>query len=208
MDEISDVFNEFKENYDKYINIISVSNELLAETDGKANIYGLEMHYYMLEKMFMNIFMQWEKFLEDSFILYMTGKPDMQGISYVRYAAPIDKSHAYNILKGTKKYPDWTNIHEVVMLAGLYFENLGAYSLLANIPPEFNEMKTVRNKISHMSSQADKQFKILVTQKLSNSEIHSAGEFLNSLNTGHISFFEYYVNQISGFANAVANTVM
>lgn len=206
MEEICDVFADFKTNYDKYLNIIIVSNELLSETEGKANIYGIEMHYYMLEKMFMNIFMQWEKFLEDSFILYMIGKNDMQGISYVRYAAPINKEHAYNILKGTRQYPDWTNLQEVITLAKLYFKDSGAYSLLTNIPIEFNEMKTVRNKISHMSNQSDKKFKRLVSQKISNSEIYSAGEFLNSNNSNHISFFEYYVNQIFEFAKAIANT--
>lgn len=205
MDEIINVYEEFEESYNKCVSIVSFSNQLRSATEGDACIYNLDMHYCMLEKMFINIFTQWEKFLENSFLLYMIGKKDMQGNEYIRYANPIDKQHAYDMLKGVRKYPDWTNISEVVTLAKLYFENLGTYNLLSNMPVEFNEMKTVRNKISHMSEQADSKFKLLVSQKLSNSEIESVGEFLDTNKTSRSTYFEYYTEQILEYVRVISN---
>ena len=70
---------------------------------------------------------------------------------------------------------------------------------------EFNEMKTVRNKISHMSEQADSKFKLLVSQKLSNSEIESVGEFLDTNKTSRSTYFEYYTEQILEYVRVISN---
>lgn len=204
MDEICNVYNVFESQYENYLEMVAASNELINNVE--QNLYTVNMHFLMIEKIFMNIYMLWEKFLEDSFVLYMTGKSDMQGIIYNRYACPVDKEHAYEILKGTKQYPDWTNLQEVITLAKLYFESSGPYNLLSSMPVEFNEMKTVRNKISHMSIQSERKFNNLVIQKTSNGTIKSAGAFLNQFKENSITYFEYYTTTLFDYVKAIVNT--
>lgn len=204
MDEICNVYNVFESQYENYLEMVAASNELINNVE--QNLYTVNMHFLMIEKIFMNIYMLWEKFLEDSFVLYMTGKSDMQGITYNRYACPVDKEYAYEILKGTKQYPDWTNLQEVITLAKLYFEFSGPYNLLSSMPVEFNEMKTVRNKISHMSIQSERKFNNLVIQKTSNATIKSAGAFLNQFKENSITYFEYYTTTLLDYVKAIVNT--
>lgn len=204
MDEICNVYNVFESQYENYLEMVAASNELINNVE--QNLYTVNMHFLMIEKIFMNIYMLWEKFLEDSFVLYMTGKSDMQGITYNRYVCPVDKEHAYEILKGTKQYPDWTNLQEVITLAKLYFESSGPYNLLSSMPVEFNEMKTVRNKISHMSIQSERKFNNLVIQKTSNGTIKSAGAFLNQFKENSITYFEYYTTTLFDYVKAIVNT--
>lgn len=206
MDTISEMYNFFNENYQQNIKNVNDSNAIYNNANGLSIQYTQAMHESIVEKSFINIFLLWEKFLEHSFILYMCGKADLQGNIYSTYVSPNDEEHAYAFLKGAKKYPDWTNLDEVNILAALFFEQSGPYTLLKNKPREFLDVKIIRNKISHMSNQSNKQFTRLIVRETNQGLNMTVSQFLEKQksNAG-CTYFSYYTDFIKSFVEAICN---
>jgi hypothetical protein len=153
----------------------------------------------------MQIFLAWEIFLEKSFLLYLNGACDLKGNTYVKYALPCDTDHAYNMVKGTKQYPDWTNINEINTLSNIYFENTGPYSLLSTNPIELAQVKTIRNKISHVSEKSTRAFNSLLAQTITRSTNVSVCDFLMSFKSSSETYYTYYTDIIKSYVEAICN---
>lgn len=205
MNTIQELYDYFILNYASNTQIVSNSSLLYNNSSQPAHLYTVNMHESICEKAFINIFLLWEYFLEQSFILYLCGSNDLKGNTYQKYALPIDSEHAYKLLRGTKKYPDWTNLDDVNTFAELYFESSGPFNMLRNKPIEFSEMKIIRNKISHMSAQSDKQFKGLLARKIGQNQNISVTQFLLKMVDGNNTYFTYYTEFIMGFVDIISN---
>ncbi|MDF2951736.1 MAG: hypothetical protein K0S18_1319 [Anaerocolumna sp.] len=205
MNTIQEVYTNFVTNFNLNISNVSDSSVLYDRLNTTEYSYTNSMHESICEKSFINIFLLWEYFLEQSFVLYLCGSADLKGNTYKRYVLPTDREHAYKLIKGTKKYPDWTNLEEVNTLAELYFENSGTFNLLRNKPIEFIEMKTVRNKISHMSTQSDEQYKRLLTKRITQNQNVSVTQFLLHLVDGQRTYFSYYTDFILSYVEIICN---
>ena len=151
------------------------------------------------------MYLAWEKFLEESFIAYMCGQKDLSDKKLIKYTNPKNEDHAYKMLSGVKKYPDFTNLDHVRLFADIYFKDGLPYKKINHNMKEFSEIKIIRNKMSHMSKNADKEFKNLLIKNLSNPAEISVGEFLAKFNkekesyyTYYVNYFDYYVELISG----------
>lgn len=200
MQNINGIYNEFIGFYDDANKMLSDSDSLLNGDTG----YSIEMHYAIVEQCYMKIFRYWENFLEQSFICYLCGNTDLKGHTYNKYATPTDEHHAYDLLKGMKQYPDWTDIYNVNVLSKLYFENAGAFSLLSNNPIEFIHIKTIRNKISHISKKSTEQFNRLTQEQVSRGGLE-AGEFLLLLKDSRTTYYSFYIDTIKSYVEAICN---
>lgn len=202
-----------QEAYDEFDDKYTICNQLLVDSttlyqnqvqyDGC--IFNLKMYSAIVEHCFMQIFLAWEIFLEKSFLLYLKGACDLKGNAYVRYALPIDNDHAYNMVKGTKQYPDWTNINEINTLSNIYFENSGPYILLTSNPIELAQVKTIRNKISHVSEKSTRAFNSLLAQTIIRSANVSVCDFLMSFKNGSETYYTYYTDIIKSYVEAICN---
>ncbi len=205
---IIEIYDKFNDTYNESILMISHSNVFVQnQLQHEGVSYSEKMHYIIIERNFMNIYLAWELFLENSFIAYLLNAQDLQSLVMVKYATPINREHAYDMIRGTKQYPDWTNIDDIKRLANIYFENSGHFSILSSPSPEFLEMKTIRNRISHVSEKSVRSFNNLLSRNISQTNI-SPGEYLMKFKSGSTTYFSFYSEMIKGYVDAICNTTL
>lgn len=206
MNTIEECYNGFMKIYNDYNEMLSDSTILYqqnVEYDG--HFFSKKIYDAIVEHCFIQIFLAWEKFLENSFILYLNAKADLQGNIYVRYGTPKDNEHAYNMIKGTKNYPDWTNINDVKYLAEIYFENGGPFSIIENMPVEFEDIKNIRNRISHDSEKSAKAFERVLVKTITQTTNVSVSDFLMRFKNNNQTYFSYYMDYLKGYVEAICN---
>lgn len=203
---IEECYNDFMKIYDDYNEMLSESTILYQQNvEYEGHVFSKKIYDALVEHCFMQIFLAWEKFLENSFVLYLNGKTDLQGNIYKRYGIPKDNEHAYNMIKGTKKYPDWTNINDVKCLAKIYFENGGPYSIIENISVEFDDIKNIRNRISHVSEKSIKAFERVLSKTIIQTTNVYVADFLMMFKDNSQTYFSYYVDFLRGYVEAICN---
>lgn len=205
MKTILDIYNEFNQTFLETNQVLADSNFLYqngAQHDG--TVFSQKIYHQIIEHCFMRVFLAWENFLEDAFISYLCNEEDLQGVKYNRYAEPVDEEHAYGMLKGTKQYPDWTNVNNINILSDLFFENSGPFNLLLSNPVEFQHMKTIRNRISHISKQSIQAFNKFTNSQIATNNL-TAAAFLSTLKDGSITFYSFYTDIIKSYVDAICN---
>ncbi|MCM1569402.1 MAG: hypothetical protein NC081_08145 [Roseburia sp.] len=202
---IQSVYNEFMRAYHGQCSMIADSTIIeQGNLQFKGHSFSHEMYLAIVENCFMQIYLAWEAFLEKSFISYLQNASDLQGNSYLRYGLPVNDEHAYDMLRGTKSYPDWTNIDEVNRLAKIYFEHSGPFVILKTPPAEFLEMKTIRNRISHVSTNSQKQFNTLLARNIAQTNIQP-GDYLMMFKSAGQTYFTFYVCMLKDYVEAICN---
>jgi len=205
MKSITDIYNEFKQTYDDTNDVLADSNFLYQnQAKIESTVFSDKIYYYVIEHCFMRIYLAWENFIENAFKLYLCDSQDMQGNNYVRYATPTDEEHAYNLLKGTKQYPDWTNIGDINTLSNMFFENSGPFNLLNSNPIELQHMKTIRNRISHTSEKSVRSFNNLTNAQIAITGL-SAAEFLSQYKDVNLSYYSFYTDILMSYVEAICN---
>lgn len=205
MKTILDIYNEFNKNFTDTNKVLFDSNYLFQNgVQYNGTLFNQDIYDSIIEHCFMKIFLAWEFFLEQAFILYLCDAEDLQGNKYTHFAQPKNEEHAYELLKGTKQYPDWTNLDNIKILSNAFFENYGPFILLSDNPVEFQHMKTIRNRISHISKQSINNF-----NKFTNAQIAinntTAANFLSTLKDGSITFYSFYTDIIKSYVDAICN---
>lgn len=203
---IQDLYNYFILIYIKHSSIVAGSTVL---SQGNLQYNGcsftIEMYNAIVENSFMKIYLAWEQFLEKTFIAYLQNATDMKGLTYTRYGIPLNDQHAYDMLRGTKNYPDWTKLEDINRLSKIYFDNSGPYAILTSSSVELLEMKTIRNRISHVSENSLKQFNSLLAKNISQINIEP-GDYLMTLKDGANTYFTFYVDMLKDYVEAICNT--
>src|SRR5258708_2905202 len=121
----------------------------------------------IVELAFMKSFLTWEGFLEEAFILYLLGKKSPNGYAPVRHAIPMNRQHAVELLASDGRYTDWTAASRVVNRATRFFKS--GRPFVNVIRPQTNlldNLKTVRNALSHESEEAAEKFGTFVRNEL------------------------------------------
>jgi hypothetical protein len=102
---------------------------------------------------FLNLFVNWETFLEASMIALMVGAPTISGSQPVRYVEPLTEAHARSILVGINRYFDFGNHDNVRRIVPFYFQNGYPFEPhLGSIHSELSDLRTMRNASAHISS--------------------------------------------------------
>jgi hypothetical protein len=155
--------------------------ELDASIDltARAALWQAKLHHYtparfnkahfsqIVELAFMKSFLNWETFLEESFVLYLLGKRSPSGYLPVRHAVPISRPHAISLLLADSRHTDWTAADRIINRAERFF--VGGRPYVNAIQPRvqiLNKVKTLRNAISHSSDEATEKFRTLVRNEL------------------------------------------
>ena len=202
---------------------LSYLDELLVEfhneCDESIKLYvsSVKLHYdvedfddrmfeMLIEHSVLKLFAKWEYFLEKVFIAYMLGEKSAQGDAVGRFVFPNDENHAYRIVKSVNRYPEWSNVDDVLTNAENFFENSGAFAILRTMKSSLTELKKVRNGIAHISKSAKKDFDNLVLGKLGKVPTGiTPAKFLVNYKIGKKrndpTFFEFYVEYLKNVAS-------
>jgi hypothetical protein len=123
--------------------------------------------YLIMELAFLQMFLAWEDFLEESFVRYMCGGKTASGYRPNLYVSPSCLDHAYDILRGQRAFIEWSNAGEVLRRARLFFKDGKPYDpAIAGALQELEEMRIFRNGIAHRSATANEQFENLARRLL------------------------------------------
>jgi hypothetical protein len=102
---------------------------------------------------FLNMFIAWESFLEDTIAHFMSGAPTISGSMPVKYVSPSSYSAAKAMVIGTYRYFDYANHDNVKKLVCIYFENGYPFEpCISGVFSDLADLRTLRNSSAHMSS--------------------------------------------------------
>lgn len=102
---------------------------------------------------FLNLFMAWETFLEETLTKLMAGGPTISGGAPVRYVSPPSMEAARLLVIGVQRYFDYGNHENVRRIVGMYFDNGYPFEPhLSAINTDLNDLRTMRNASAHVSS--------------------------------------------------------
>ena len=148
------------------INGLIVSAHAIDAATGKT-LWSANETAFITESAFFKMFIAWETFLEESFILYLTGNQSISGTVVRKYANPVDEAHAHKFLIGNMKFVDWSDPKKVITLAEIYFDAGEPYKTAINsIHSHLQDLKTIRNAAAHLSSTTTGQLDALAIRKL------------------------------------------
>lgn len=203
-----DVYNKAMQECTKASPLVADTNEFYNNhVTSNGTTYSVDLHTCTLDGAFLTLFMALENFLESSFVCYMMGQAGLNGNSFAKYVSPASEENAHSILKGISKFTDFTNRDTIVKLANNFFDGGGTYVYLNSISTDFEDMKKIRNAISHISVESDRAFKGLVRTKLGSIPPNiSTSLFLNTTVPGTTTtFFIYYRNIVIDAVRNISN---
>lgn len=173
--------------------------------DYKGAVHLKESEFFsIIELSFIKVYLAWENFLEETFILLMLGKNK----KLVKYVSPKDQTHALELLKEGREYPEWTKIDVILRKAEMLFKNGNPYKRYLNqINTEIKDMTAIRNSIVHRSDSSRTKFDNLVRSSLGNSPKNlTPGEFLFKTKTGaNITYLQDYLDKLDYVAGKISS---
>lgn len=157
---IPDALNAFR-------TTLALSNQVVVAAHGATVSTATALATYerrlVTEAAFVKVFVAFETFIQDTFLLYMTGQSSLKGNTLLCYARPRDLGHANLLTIGTitRKFIDWNTPANVDTLANLFFDPGNPYERhfgKAGITvASMQQAKTVRNACVHMDGSTSKQ---------------------------------------------------
>lgn len=192
---------------------LSLTNDAqrFKEPRGMSNKYFIltkPKQYSVVELSFLRLYTSWEEFIEQAFVRYMCGATTSTGYSPKRYVQPLNLRHAFNICTQGRAYADWMRLDEVIQKSKLYFEDGEPFkNALGSAATALDEMKTIRNRITHGSEHSNKEFRQVVMNRIGVSQKNMVpGRFLLIISTKNgLSLFEEYANTLLAICDLVVH---
>lgn len=161
------------------------------------------------ETAFLLLFLAWENFLEESFVLYLSGEKPPRGRPPHRYTFPPNHRTACEwVIPEGRPYARWTNATEISTRAERFFRAGQPFApVLRGNLNTLEEIRTIRNAIAHRSTSSQEKFEKLVRTKLGTLPPRlSVGRFLVTTeprSTPPASFLEFYIGKIEFAAQQI-----
>lgn len=167
----------------------------------------------LVEMAFLRVFLAWEVFVEESFVLYLAGQSPPRGKAPPRFAFPPNSRIAAEwVIPEGRSYAGWTVPHHVSNRAERFFRDGRPFAtVLRNNQTALEESRTIRNAIAHKSMAARDKFETLARPKLGGvlPPNLTVGGFLSTTVPGTappISFLESYVGKIELAAGLIVRS--
>jgi len=206
-----DVLRDFDKNISRSQGLAGAAQQWLVRANGpKIPRFTIAYRDMLVELAFLHLFLAWERFLEESFLLYMLGKKSPRKYAPQRFVNPPTRFHAYRLTlpEWGRPYAEWDNPEAVRERAKRFFKKGDPYeSALSAHTHVLKEIRTIRNAIVHRSISSQDNFDKLVRNKLgylpSNLRV---GAFLITVVRSHavpISYLDYYLNGLINAARGI-----
>ena len=108
---------------------------------------------FICESAFLRIFISWETFVENCFVDYLLNESSILNKRPAKWATPINKEHAQEIIIGNQRHMDWSNPETIRKISQIFFHQGYVFnSSLGAIHQDLMDLKTIRNSAAHISS--------------------------------------------------------
>jgi hypothetical protein len=164
---------------------------------------------WMTEMAYFRVYLAWEVFLEETFVLYLMGRQAPKGRAVARLAFPpnADAAKGWVIPEG-RPYANWVE-DKVATRAERFFKDGRPFtSVLRANQNALQEARTIRNAVAHDAPNTQEKFENIVRQNLSGTlpPNTTIGSFLAMTRPGVTppqSFLELYVSRFESLAAAI-----
>jgi len=197
------VLRDFDQGISQSQHLAAAAHVWILPTYGPSNPKFTTKHQNMLiELAFLKCFLAWERFLEESFILYLMGKKSPRRFAPKRFIEPPTREYAIQlVLPEGRQYANWDDPETVQSRAQRFFIKGGPYkSVLSANAYLFKELRVIRNAMVHHSSSSQGKFQGLVRQKIGALPLKmNVGTFLSTTQPNSnppISFLDDYLNRM------------
>ena len=197
--------NEYRNSVQESSGNISAAFQVDANGD---YIFEANIRVLITEASFLKMFISWERFLEQSFIKYLTGKKSIANNKVNSFLKRIDMNRAADIIKGTNKYIDWSNPDIILRLAKLYLGSTNPYSDHLNpIKTDLFDLRTIRNAAAHLSTTTNTSLDSLASRILQENKANvNVSDFILSLIPGTTdTVIDFYSNLLDITSENIAN---
>jgi hypothetical protein len=163
----------------------------------------------MTELAFLRSFLAWETFLEQSFILYLSGQRPPRGRAPHRYAFPPNQRAAMDwVVPEGRPYARWTVATDVSARAERLFQAGRPFApVLRGNQNVLEDARLIRNAIAHESISVWEKFENSVRTKLGTLPPNlTVGGFLGTIvptSAPPVSFLEFYLGKIEFAAQQI-----
>lgn len=163
------------------------------------------------ESIFLNAYVAVERLLEGTFLAYALGEPTLSGIGPVRYLVPKNEQHAYEMIRSSQPFLDWTSPDVVVQRCETYFQNGDPLkSKITSAMDLLRHAKRVRNYLTHRSRESVSDFKKTENSLLPTPLLVPAsccGDFLSLVPSAgpcrRVQILTYFLNGLSDFGDSI-----
>jgi hypothetical protein len=192
---------------DDFIKRITAAEKLVAAVRPLAAIKGagtgtslhVENVGQIIELAFLGLCAQWETFIEDSMVRYLTGaKPSAGNAPHLRLGKCSDLAHAYQVLSGKPSYDSssdfmsWTKPESVIERAKMFFKDGEPFSsAISTCRDELKRAIQLRNRIAHSSEKCVADFKAAANYYLAPKTVTQGYRVADLLGTPHTKNFTF-----------------
>ena len=129
-----------------------IANAHQADATGLAVLPSLDQRQITVAA-FLNLFVSWETFLEESLIKLLIDHPTISGRLPIRYVSPPTIDAARRLVVGVQRFFDYGNHDNVRKMVSIYFENGYPFEPhLSAINTDLSDLRTMRNASAHITS--------------------------------------------------------
>jgi hypothetical protein len=164
---IQPVLNALTEEFDRATDLVADVRALRRPapiTRGHPGLPEFQLNL-ISELAFLRCVLAWEVFLEESFLVYLTGGKGLSGKATKRYVTPTTSPQARALLSGESRYLSWNTNDDVIKRAKIWFKDGEPYTSALGALGIHSEIRTVRNRIAHNSGEAKTKFNKLRAAK-------------------------------------------
>ena len=188
--------------YQKFHSELQECFLLIAETQKPDFSLQKKRHKALIvELSFLKVYFAWEQFLEESFMICITGnRADTHS-----YIHPKNPTHAKQILIGNKQFSRWTH-NDVISRGNLLLKRNPYRKTLQPIQQYLDDIYLIRNCIAHGTKDMRDKFETLVRSKLGTFPRGTTpGVFLTLIMPDTtMAFFTYYTDFIAIASRKIA----
>jgi hypothetical protein len=166
----------------------------------------------LVQLAYLNAFLAWERFLEESFILYLWGKKAPRQYSPRRFIVPTTRRYANQLtLEGASAFVDWDNAQKVSERAIRFFVDGAPFApSLRSRQIQMQNLQSIRNAVVHTSESSQEKFRRIVRDELGSIPAYfNIGRFLSMTKTGTAppdSYLDFYLSIVSDAALEIVPT--
>jgi len=138
--------------------------------------------HLLTEAIFSRAFRQYEKFIEEAFLLYCQGRASLSGNRVRSFISPKNAKHAKQIIQSGMNFLEWNSPSKIIDRCEMYLDSNNPIKLaITTHRSKLQCIRKVRNAIAHASEEAATQFRSVLRQELlvMPLKIPDVGEFLN-----------------------------
>lgn len=182
-EKFSTTYTRFERELDILCTLDGQNQERYRKGPGRSttSILTTSQIHIINEGVFSRAFRNFEVFVEEAFVLYVSGKLSRSGKRPVSYLSPKSSEHAIDLMQSGMTFLEWNSPENIISRAELYLKDgFPVKDAFTSNLTLLKEARHIRNHIAHNSQQSQRKYSSVLRRAFTTmpTKIYSPGEFL------------------------------